>query len=87
MVFGFIPEYRSASLRNQRSASPESSRGIRHTASDYYRSWELRKGLANQIVAIEVHSVIIDNTRLLFRFRNLSSYMDNVIELCRGVID
>jgi short-subunit dehydrogenase len=24
-VFGFIPEYRSASLRKQRSASPESS--------------------------------------------------------------
>jgi hypothetical protein len=27
-VFGFIPECRSASFRNQRSASPESPRGV-----------------------------------------------------------
>jgi DNA-binding NarL/FixJ family response regulator len=34
MAFGFIPECRSASLRNQRSASPESSAGS-------LKSWKL----------------------------------------------
>jgi hypothetical protein len=44
MVFGIIPECRSASLRNERSASPESPEGGRGHKKD-------NKTLANGTVA------------------------------------
>jgi hypothetical protein len=59
MVFGFIPECRSASLRNQRSAPPESSA--------WKEEWEKRQ---ESIKTVEdLHKQIADNgPRITLRF-------------------
>ena len=58
MVFGFIPECRSASFRNQRSASPESSQET--DLADFelvedakpYREWCVPAELVNRVAVV-----------------------------------